>query len=510
MGKTSPIMELVRISKVFPGVAALSDICLRVHAGEILGLVGENGAGKSTVLKILSGAIQPTRGQILIDGNSVLFRSPADSQNSGVASVYQNIHLASNLTVAENLFLGRAAISSGFVVDRPSIIRQADETLEKLGFPEISPREIVARLSHAQKQILSIVKALMVHPKLLLLDEPTSSLSEAEVTRLFQLLRDVQQDGTAMIFVSHHLDEVFEIADNVAILRDGELASYGDASEYDFERVKIIMAGGGRHSDEQARTRDIPLSNKGCLPTTPPVLSVHSLSKKGCFEDVSFDLFQGEVLGFSGLVGSGRTELAKAIFGALPYDSGSVFVDGNKVSIRSIKDAMKLGVLYLTEDRLGEGIFPQMSVADNIVVGNPDVAVSGWTLHDSTRQSIAATYVSRLSIKTPSPRCKMAKLSGGNQQKCLLARLLNANGRILMLDEPTNGIDVSAKEEIHGIIRDFLDSTHGAVIMISSDLPEVLAKSDRIAVMREGKLAGIFPAREMDKSSVLHHMLQVS
>lgn len=507
MAQEVPVLETVGIARSFPGVVALKGINLRIHRGEILGLVGENGAGKSTLLKILSGAIQPTEGQMLLDGGVVDFRSPADAQRLGIASVYQNVYLVPNLTVAENLFLGDRPVQAGIVLNRHAIMRRAQGRLAEFGFTEIDPRARVKDLSHAQRQLTAIAKALAVNAKLLLLDEPTSSLSEGEVSKLFGILRGIQGKGTAMIFVSHHIEEIFEIANNIAILRDGELASYGSVGEYSFDRIKAIMAGGTGRSTIPLRTYpEVCRRRVG----TRPILSVRGLTREGSFKDVSFDLFDGEVLGFAGLVGSGRTELAKAIFGALPYDAGEIFMDGNKARVRSVRDAIRLGVHYLTEDRLNEGVFPLMSVTDNIVISNSTSAMTGLVLRQSRKEKVASSYVKQLSIKVSSVRRRISELSGGNQQKCLFARLLNAGGKVLLLDEPTNGIDVSAKDEIHRIIDDFVSLSGRAVMLISSDLPEVLARSDRVAIMREGRLVGVFPRSELDKEKVLSYMLRAS
>ncbi len=507
VAQETPVLETVGITRSFPGVVALKGINLRIHRGEILGLVGENGAGKSTLLKILSGAIQPTEGQILLDGRVVDFRSPADAQRLGIASVYQNVYLVPNLTVAENLFLGDRSVQAGVVLNGHVIVRHAQEQLAEFGFTEIDPRARVRDLSPAQRQLTAIAKSLAANAKVLLLDEPTSSLSEGEVSKLFAILRGIQGKGTAVIFVSHHIEEIFEIANNIVVLRDGELASCGPVGEYSFDRIKTIMAGGRGRS-----TIPLHAHPEACRKRvgTRPILSVRGLTKKGSFKDVSFDLFDGEILGFAGLVGSGRTELAKAIFGALPYDAGEILMDGNKARVRSVWDAIRLGIYYLTEDRLNEGVFPLMSVTDNIVISNPTSAMTGPVLRQSRKEKVASSYVEQLSIKVSSIRRPISELSGGNQQKCLFARLLNAGGKVLLLDEPTNGIDVSTKDDIHRIIDDFVSSSGRAVILISSDLPEVLAMSDRVAIMREGKLVGVFPRSELDKEKVLNYMLGAS
>jgi ABC-type sugar transport system ATPase subunit len=501
-----PLLQLKNISKKFPGVIALNDVNLQVRQGEILGLMGENGAGKSTLIKILSGGLEPTQGQIFLEGKTVSLKTPSDSHQMGIASVYQDVYLIPNLTVAENIFIGHKTFTQekSLIIKKSQLVQKAQTELIKLGFPEIKASEVVKRLSAAQRQIVAIVKALVFNAKILLLDEPTSSLSEGEVERFFILLKDLKQKGVAIIFISHHIEEVFRIVDSIAVMRNGELVGYGLASEYDFERVKKDMVGEEKNKSLSNIFQRHERSNTG-----NSILSVHGLTKNKLFKNISFNLYEGEVLGFAGLVGSGRTELAKALFGALSYDSGEITFLGEKVRFKSCRDAINNGIYYLTENRFDEGIFPVMSVADNILISNPEVAMNNFLIKTSLREEVAKEYIEKLSIKAKDAWMKISQLSGGNQQKCLFARLLNCKGKILLLDEPTRGVDISAKEEIHGIIDQFLTSRQQrAVIMISSDLPEVIAKSDRVVVMREGRIVTILEKNELTRETVLSYMLQ--
>lgn len=477
---------------------------MSLNKGEILGLIGENGAGKSTLLKILSGAIKPSEGKILLEGREVAFKGPSDAYAAGIASVYQNIFMVPNLTVAENMFLSHSMLrkEQKVFLNRKEMVKRANIELAKSGFHEINASKKTGELSRAQQQIVAIVKALMLESKILLLDEPTSTLSDKEVEKFFRLLKDLKSRNIGVVFVSHHIHEVFEISDNIAILRDGQLVSYGATTEYNYERVKAFMVGQSLESEEkQVGLKSPQFSNR-------VVLSVKGLSSKRKFNNISFELHEGEILGFAGLVGSGRTEVARAISGLIPYEEGEIFVYGEKKHINNPNIAMKNGIFYLTENRLEDGIFPLLAVSDNILVSNPSRAMKGPFILPKKKSKLACEYVTKMNIKTPRVQVPISQLSGGNQQKCLIARILNGGGKILILDEPTNGIDIAAKEEIHNLIRRFVSTEKGrAVIIISSDLSEVLTESDRIVVMRYGRVVDVVPKDKATREMILGLML---
>lgn len=499
------ILRFEKISKRYPGVAALKEVNLSLGEGEILGLIGENGAGKSTLLKILSGAIRPSEGRIVFDGKETEFKGPTDAHAAGIASVYQNIFMIPNLTVAENMYLSHNLLKEEqrIILNRRELVKRANFELARSGFSEISASKKMSELSHAQQQVVAIVKALILESRILLLDEPTSALSDKEVDQFFQLLRDLKNKNVGIIFVSHHIHEVFEITDNIAILRDGELVSFGPTIDYTNERVKTFMAGKSLEDEEERASLMVSKVSDRVI------LNVEGLTYGTRFRDVSFELHEGEVLGFAGLVGSGRTDVARAIFGAFPYEEGEISVYGEKKRMHNPNEAMKNGVFYLTENRLEDGIFPLLAVSDNILVSNPSIAMSGPFVSPRKKSKLAREYISKINIKTPGVQTPISQLSGGNQQKCLMARIFNGGGKILILDEPTNGIDIAAKEEIHNLIRRFVSiEKERAAILISSDLSEVISESDRIAVMRYGRIVDIVPKEKATRELILSLMLE--
>jgi ABC-type sugar transport system ATPase subunit len=489
----SYVLRAEQISKAYPGVQALSDVDLGLKAGEILALVGENGAGKSTLIQILTGALDPDTGNIYLDGEEVHFKHPQEAEGVGISAVYQELSLVNNLTVAENIFAGRQPLNGLKLINVGEMNRQSQEWLNRFEatFP---PSVRVDSLSLGNQQLVEITKAMSRNAKILILDEPTSSLSLQESRRLFDLLRQLKSQGLGIIFVSHHLEEVFEISDRVAVLRDGEHVGTVQTAESDEHQIVGMMVGRDLGDLENLHGAD---AERGAI-----VLDVEHFSKAGKFEDVSFDLHDGEILTFFGLIGSGRTEMARSLIGMDKAGAGTVVIKGEPVRLSHPSDAMRLGVVYLSEDRKREGLYLTKSLKENFLVPNLHrVAPRGWLLWDKLTE-LTKTYVGVLDIKTPSLDQKLRNLSGGNQQKVLLGMWLATEPDILIVDEPTRGIDVGTKQEIHRLLRQ-LAREGKAILVISSDLPETLIISDRIAVMRKGRIRGILPVAEADEEGIM-------
>lgn len=489
--KREPLFEARSISKFFPNVCALDDVSLEVYPGEILALIGENGAGKSTFLRILNGDYQPDRGQLRYAGQVVSFASPRQAHRSGIRVIYQEPELVPTLSVAENIYIGELPRRGRFV-DWKRLHQEARAQLGQFGFAdEIPPDRMAGDLTPAQRQLVEIVKALKAGVRLLALDEPTSSLSDEEAQRLFAIVRQLRQEGVAIIYVSHRLREIVQLADRVAVLRDGKLVTVvpsGQAKEDDLVRLMV------------GRELTAIFEHK---PHIRPevVLSVEGLCAPG-LRDITFQVRRGEVVGFAGLVGAGRTDLAKALFGCVPLSAGQIKVDGRPVNLRSPADAIAAGIGFTAEDRKQEALFPSLSVRDNVSLCILE-RIRTWRFVQRRREAeIVHHYVEKLKVRTPSIAQEVSKLSGGNQQKVILARWLAREPRVLILDEPTRGIDVGAKAEIYQLIRSLAADGLG-IIFISSELPEVLGVSDRIIVMQAGRITGELLASQATEEAVL-------
>lgn len=493
-------MELKGIRKVFPGVIALKRVDLTLFPGCIHALVGENGAGKSTLLKIIAGELQPDGGQILLEGRPQDFRNPRSAQRAGIALIHQEPLLCPDLSVVENIFLGRLPVLSfpwkkGVrLVNFPLARRIADQILQELnaGF---SSEEKVASLGPAGRQIVEIARSLSFSARLLILDEPTASLTAEEAERLFNLLRRLRERGTAILYVSHRLQEVFALADEVTVLRDGESVFHSPISQV--EEGELIQHIVGRPLEALFPHQPQPVKEE-----EPPVLSVRGLTRKGVFEEISFDLRRGEILGFAGLVGAGRTEVARCLYGLDPFDQGTILLGGERLVPRSPSDALKRGLVYLSEDRQQEGLVLGFPIRANITLSILD-RVSRWGVLDfSQEERIARDYVSTLDIRPSEVERLALFLSGGNQQKVVLGRVLAVEPQVLILDEPTRGIDIGAKAEIHRLM-DQLVARRKALLLISSDLPELIAMADRILVMRNGRIVGEVSREEATQEAVI-------
>lgn len=483
-------LEISNVSKHFGATQALSNVSIRLYSGEVHALVGENGAGKSTLIKIMTGIYQPDTGEILLDGKPIQVRNSAEAQNYGIAAIYQEPLVFPDLSVAENIFIGHRG--RGIFVDWRKMYKDAEDILNRIGV-SLDPRNQARGLTLAAQQTVEIAKALSLDAKVLIMDEPTASLSAHEVEQLFKLTRILKERGVAVLFISHRLEEIFEIADRVTVFRDGQHISTKPISEA--TRDSIIEDMVGRHLETYFTTKE---HERGDL-----LLSVRSLEKPGIFSDINFDLYRGEILGFAGLVGARRTDVALALFGIEPADSGEITLEGQVKQIRSPQQALQLGIAYVTEDRRQLGLTLSLSITANITLPKlKDYLTALGIINRSKEIQTAEDYRKRLSIRTESIWQEAGKLSGGNQQKVVLSKWLNTQPQLLILDEPTRGIDVGAKAEVHQIINELAEQGLG-IILISSDLPEVLAMSDRILVMREGSQMGIFSREEATQEIII-------
>lgn len=471
------ILEMRQITKRYPGVQALNQVDFDLYAGEVHALVGENGAGKSTLMKILAGAVPRDAGEIKVKGEPVSTWDPREAQVQGIAIIYQERNLIPYLNVAQNIFLGREPGAKG-LVNFPRLYSNARELIGKIG-TDINVHARVGKLTAAQQQLVEIAKALSMQAEIILMDEPTSSLSEREKEALFTLIRQLKAQGKAIIYISHRMEEIFEIADRITVLRDGQKIGTYFPAEVDKESLVRLMV--GRAIKEDNYSQQIKIGAK--------VLEVKNLSRKGVFSNVSFSLAAGEILGFAGLVGAGRSEVARAIFGADKLDGGAIYFKGQRVKINAPQDALKLGIGLVPEDRKEQGLILGMTVKENMTLALlREIAPMGVISRPRQLKS-CQQYTAKLNLKTPSFEQKVRNLSGGNQQKVVIAKWLAVNPAVLILDEPTRGIDVGAKSEIHNLIRQMAQNGI-AVMVISSELPELLQLCHRILIMREGELVG--------------------
>ncbi|MBM7341947.1 sugar ABC transporter ATP-binding protein [Pantoea coffeiphila] len=484
-------LEAEGISKFFPGVKALSNVSLRVKPGTVHALMGENGAGKSTLMKCLIGIYRPDEGQIRIKGEPVQFTDTLDALRSGISMIHQELNLVPHMTVAENIWLGREPMKLGFV-DHGKLNRLTKDLLVKLNI-RLRPDQMVGDLSIASQQMVEIAKAVSWNSDIVIMDEPTSALTETEVSHLFAIIRDLREQGKAIIYISHKMDEIFAITDEVSVFRDGTWVASDSTSSY--SRQSLITQMVGRELTQLFPKFDANIGED--------VLTVRNLTRKGVFHDVSFNVRRGEILGVAGLVGAGRSEVMESLFGMTSIDSGEILIDGVPTTIESPASAIDKGLAFLTEDRKKSGLFLVLSVMENmsIVKMTNYSAKAGFVNHGDMAKD-CLEQIRKLNIKTPTMDQIINNLSGGNQQKVLIARWLLAQPKILILDEPTRGIDVGAKAEIYRLISE-LASRGVAIIMVSSELPEILGMSDRVMVMHGGRITGILNKEDADQETIL-------
>ena len=487
MSDTAPALRMRGITKSFPGIRALTNVALEVGQGSVHAIVGENGAGKSTLMKILAGVYQPDQGSIELQGEEVRIAGPIDARKRGIGMVYQELNLVPDLTVAENISLGDPPSRLGFV-DRKALRARAEEVLAELG-AKVHADDLVGSLPVSQQQLVEIAKAYASSPRIIVLDEPTSSLSENEAQALFRVVERMKAAGIAVIYISHRLREVIQLADQVTVLRDGRLVETRDAAGITAADMIRLMV--GRDLTDVFPKTEVPIGDV--------VLEVRGLTRAGVFADVDLDVRAGEIVGLAGFVGAGRTEVARAIFGLDRAERGTVLVDGNPVVARTPRDGVDAGIAYVPEDRKRDGLVPQLTVKDNVTLAVPrQVSRFGW-IRRSVERRLATDKATELGVSPPLIDRRVDTYSGGNQQKVVFAKWLATRPRVLILDEPTRGVDVGAKSDIHRIIGE-LAAQGTAILMISSELPEVLAVSDRIYVLHEGRVSAELPrgASEQD------------
>jgi rhamnose transport system ATP-binding protein len=486
------LLAVTSIHKRYGGVHALRGVDFDVRRGEIHALVGENGAGKSTLINIIAGAVRRDSGTMSFNGSDADFRSPAESQRLGIAVIHQELATLPSLTVAENLFMGRLPSRHGFV-DRHALTARAATFLAAVGL-DVDPATIVSTLGTSQQQLVEIAKALSMGARLLVMDEPTASLTEHETQRLLALVRELRKSGVAIVYVSHRFAEVFSVADRITVMRDGTTVRTMDRAATTPGEVVALMVG-----------RAIPeISHGGTAAVADPVLELRHVSRAGAVADVSFSVGGGEIVAMAGLIGAGRSEIARIVFGADRHDAGEVLLRGRVVRFRSPRDAIDSGVAMVAEDRKLLSLFMDKPVRWNITMARlPQLSAYGF-VRQRRERTVAGTFVDRLRVRTPDLTTPVRELSGGNQQKTVLARWLATEPSLLILDEPTHGVDVGAKAEIHALIRT-LASEGIAILLISSELPEILALGDRIIVMREGRVAASLPRGEADERTIMMH-----
>ncbi len=492
----APVLEMRHIRKTFPGVVALDDVDFELRRGEVHILLGENGAGKSTLMKILSGAYQKSAGQIILDGVEVEIKNPKQAQTLGISTIYQEFNLIPHLSVGENIFLGREPERLPGLIDQRAIFQAATRALSGLGLI-LDPHRLVKELKVAEQQMVEVAKALSLDAGVLIMDEPTAALTEHEIKELFATIRKLKDQGVSIVYISHRMEELFEIGDRVTVLRDGRSVGTYDVREMSKSELIRLMV--NRELTE--------LFPKEHAARGPEVLRVEGLSTKDALKDISFSLHKGEVLGIAGLLGAGRTELARAIFGLNKITSGTIYINGTPQRIKSPRAAINSGIGFLTEDRKAQGLVLPLSVKENLCLPSVD-KFSSWGIMDAKEEQRAAgRYVKDLRIRTPSLDQKVVFLSGGNQQKVVLSKWLCCESEVFIFDEPTRGVDVGAKAEIYQLMNR-LTASGVAIIMISSELLEVLGMSDRILVMRGGRIAGEFSGREATQERILQCALE--
>ncbi len=489
------VLEMKNITKIFPGVVALNNVNFLVKRGEVHALLGENGAGKSTLMKILAGTYLPDAGEIFIEGEKVVFTHPLDAIKNGIAVIYQELNLVPTMNAIDNVLLGHEVSKNGFIREKEHKA-EAKKWLDLVGRDIIQNYSVpVSQLSVAQQQMVEIAKALSLKAKILVMDEPSATLTDKELEKLFSIIKELKEKNVTIIYISHRLEEIFNVCDRATVLRDGNFINTVEVKEVDKNKIISMMIG------RDLKNTFPPKTN---VAKDKILLSVKNVNVGKKVKDASFDLYSGEILGVFGLVGSGRTELMRAVIGADRIDSGAVFLNGKKIVFRHPKESIKCGIGFATEDRKAQGLFLNMNVVSNISMACLEKFKKSGMIDSTLENKNAKKYVSELNIKTPSILKNVGELSGGNQQKVVLAKWLSTDSKVLILDEPTHGIDVGAKYEIYTLMNELAEKGFG-IIMISSELPEILGMSDRIIVMHEGRITGQLNRQEATESKVMYY-----
>lgn len=484
-------IEMRGIDKSFGSNQVLKKAGFTLEDGEVHALMGENGAGKSTLMKILTGVYTKDGGTVLVDGREVNYKNPQEAEKAGIVFIYQELNVMFDLTVEENLFMGKEIHGRFGICDRRAMQKKAKDALNMLGV-DISPKAVMSELSVGQQQMVEICKALMADAKVIIMDEPTAALTQSETTALFKVIQSLRKKGVSMVYISHRMEEIFELCDRITVLRDGSYIGVKNIPETNMNEIVKMMI--GREIGERYPSRTTKIGRE--------VLHVKGLTRKGVFHDVDFTVHAGEVLGVSGLMGAGRTEIMQAIFGNLPYDSGTIEIDGREVQIKNPQQAIALGIGFITEDRKTEGLMLEKSIQENVSLCNLERISKSAVISSGSENELVSKAIKDLHIKCFGPDHECNNLSGGNQQKVVLAKWILTNPKILILDEPTRGVDIGAKKEIYNIINE-LAANGVAVIMVSSELPEVLGMSDQIMVIREGEVRGIISHEEANQEKVM-------
>jgi len=485
-----PILQMKGIIKEFPGVKALDGVNLELYEGKVMGLMGENGAGKSTLMKILSGVYKKDGGEIYYKGKLEDIKGPKDAQKKGIAIIHQELNLIRDLTIGENIFLGREPKKAFGKINWTKLHEDADKLLKKLNVKS-SSKELLGNLSIGQQQMVEIAKALSLNAQIIIMDEPTDALTDKETQSLFKVIKELKNEGKSIVYISHRLKEIFEICESITVIRDGKYVGHEKIENLDEDKM-IEMMVGRKLTDQfpkiEVDKKDIKLEVKNL--------------KNEYVHDISFNVAGGEIVGIAGLMGAGRTELAKTIYGYFKKQSGEIYVKGKKIENKSAKNGLKNGIAYVSEDRKGDGLILGLSVKENMSISSLDKVSSAFKVNKQKELNEVKSYIKKMNIKTPSENQIIKNLSGGNQQKVAIAKALMTNPDVLILDEPTRGVDVGAKKEIYDLINE-LKKEGKAIIMISSEMPEILGMSDRILVLSEGKLTGEFDKENVSQEIIL-------
>lgn len=485
------LLEVQSVDKEFPGVKALDNVNFQLKAGEVHSLLGENGAGKSTLIKVLGGIYSKDGGEIYINGDKVNIETVDESKNLGISIIHQELVLVPHMTVAENIFLGREPIK-GISVDYAKMNREANELLERFNI-DIKATDLLDNLSIANQQMVEIIKAISVEAKILIMDEPTSSISDTEVENLFKIINQLKSNGVGIVYVSHKMSEIEEICDRVTVLRDGQYIDTVNVSEVSREQLVSLMV--GREMEKNAIHLSYATSNR--------LFSVENISDESLLKDVSFHVNEGEIVGFAGLVGAGRSELMESIFGLREFSTGKIYLDSQEININSPQDAMQNKIALVPENRKESGLFLEQDVRYNMTITILDDFISPLKVDSNIERSVVEQYIKSLNVKTPSMDYQIVNLSGGNQQKAIIGKWLATNPKLLILDEPTRGIDVGAKAEIYEIMTK-LTKNGVSIIMVSSELPEIINNSDRVYVMSDGEVTGELSRDEMTQDAIMN------